>query len=93
MLRSLMTGAALVTTVLALTACESKPKEKPAATTQPNMGMLNSTCPMSGEPVDPAAKSVEYSGYNIGLCCNGCEGPWNKKSDAEKKAAVAKYTK
>ena len=93
MLRSLLTGAAVATTVLALTACESEPKAKAAPTSQPNMGMLNSTCPMSDEPVDPNAKSAEYAGYKIGFCCDMCVDGWEKKSDAEKKAAVAKYTK
>ena len=46
----------------------------------------------SGDPVDPAA-AVEYHGHKIGFCCNGCVGGWEKKTDEEKQAIVAKYTK
>ena len=95
MLRTLMTGAAIATTILALAACQNEKAASPttAPTSQPSMGMLNSTCPISGEPVSGEAKTADYNGHKIGFCCNMCVGKWEAMSDAEKKADVATYTK
>ena len=80
--------------LLALAACESSQSTEPetAPSTSPAaMGMLNGTCPMSDEPVDPNV-SVDYHGHKIGFCCEGCVGPWKKMSDQEKAAFVTKHS-
>ncbi len=92
MMRSVFTGVGVAALALTLAACESSTKtdEDPAAT-QPDMGMLNPACPMSGYPVDSAIPTADYDGYKIGFCSGGCQGPWEKKSDAEKNASIAKF--
>ncbi len=82
----------LATCALMFTACETT-EDTESSSTQPAMGMLNTTCPMSGEPVDPNAQTVNYDGKTIGLCCGACVKPWNKKTDAEKAGYVAGLTK
>ncbi len=85
--------ASLATCAMAFTACETT-EDTSSPTTQPAaMGMLNTTCPMSGEPVSADAETVSYDGMTIGFCGNGCVKPWNKKTDAEKAAYVADLAK
>lgn len=84
--------ASLATCAMVFTACETT-EDTSSPTTQPAaMGMLNTTCPMSGEPVSPDAQTVTYDGNTIGLCCNACVKPWAKKTDGEKAAYVAEFT-
>lgn len=42
------------------------------------------------DPVDPAMQTVEWKGQKVGFCCKGCVPKWNKMSDAQKDAALAK---
>ena len=84
--------ASLAACALVLTACETT-EDTSSPTSQPAMGMLNTTCPMSGEPVDADARTVTYDGKTIGLCCGACVKPWNKKTDAEKAGYIAGLTK
>ena len=91
MLRTL-TIASLATCALVFTACETT-DEAESSSTQPAMGMLNTTCPMSGEPVSVDAQTVSYDGKTIGLCCNACVKPWNKKTDADKTAYITELAK
>ena len=62
------------------------------AESQPSMGMINDTCPMSGEPVDKDT-SVSYMGYEVGLCCGGCKAGWNQMSSDAKMAKIESYKK
>jgi hypothetical protein len=55
------------------------------------MGAVNDVCPMSGQPIDPNAPTVEYAGKTVGFCCGGCVSPWDKMTKAEKDAFLAKY--
>ncbi len=84
--------ASLATCVVVFTACETT-EDTSSPTSRPAMGMLNSTCPMSGEPVGADARTVTYDGETIGLCCDACVGPWNRKTAAEKAAYVAGLTR
>lgn len=52
---------------------------------------INKMClVMTEDPVDPAVKPVVWKGTEYGLCCEGCRPKWEKLSDAQKGAAVAK---
>ena len=84
--------ASLASCALVFAACETT-DDASSPTSQPAMGMLNTTCPMSGEPVSADAKTVNYDGKTIGLCCDACVKPWNKKTDAEKAAYVTELAK
>ncbi len=50
------------------------------ATTQ--AAAVNQQCPVSGDPVDPKAPTVEYKGKTIGFCCESCIPEF--KADPEK---------
>ncbi len=99
MKRSLLT-AGIAGALLLLVACESTEEVTSQPTTQAMssstdtaMGMINDTCPVSGDQVDPSAKSTRYDGYKVGFCCNMCVKGWNRMSDDEKKTYVATQTK
>ena len=51
--------------------------------------IVNARCPiMGGNPV--AALTRDYNGQKIGFCCSGCPAQWDKLTDAEKDAKLAK---
>lgn len=68
----------------------SAPNGGVATPKQVSMGVVNSKCPMMLS--HPAGEKVttEFQGQKVGLCCAGCMPAWNKLSDAEKAAALAK---
>jgi len=51
-------------------------------------GVINATCPGSGEPVDPAVTTT-FAGFKVGFCCATCQEKFAAKSDEEKARAVA----
>ncbi|HEG43067.1 MAG TPA: hypothetical protein ENH94_03355 [Phycisphaerales bacterium] len=54
----------------------------------------NVRCPIMGSPIIPdrVTDSLirDYKGQKIAFCCGGCPGPWDKLTDAEKDAKLAK---
>jgi len=54
----------------------------------------NVRCPIMGLPINPdkvAGNLVRsYKGQNIAFCCAGCPAQWEKLTDAEKDAKLAK---
>ena len=76
--------ALIVAAALALGACSSASKTDTAS-----MGMVNTTCPYSGQPAS-ADHTAEYNGQEVGFCCNGCAGKFSKLDDAGKSAMVSK---
>ncbi len=92
MKRSLLT-AGVAGALMMLVACETSPDSTTQPTTRASMGMINDTCPMSGERVDPNAKTASYGGQTIGFCCDACVGAWTKKSASEKAAYVASQSR
>ena len=54
----------------------------------------NTRCPIMGSPINPdkVAKNLirDYKGGKIALCCGGCPATWDKLTDAEKDAKLAK---
>lgn len=81
----LLSGVAFLAVSL-LGGCAQHKDTAPAPT-----GLLCPVCVMSGEPVDPAVTSA-YAGGKVGFCCEKCQGKWDKLSDADKKATLAKAT-
>ena len=41
----------------------------------------------------PESLTREYKGQKVALCCAGCPSEWDKLSDAEKDAKLAKVTR
>ena len=52
-------------------------------------GIINETCPIMGDDVDPSL-TVGYQGKKVGFCCDQCVSEWNDLSDAEKAARLAR---
>lgn len=74
-----------------------------AATTGPaqsqpagKSAVVNNRCPIMGGAVDPATVPAsltrQYKGQTVGFCCGACPGQWDKLSDADKDAKLAKVT-
>lgn len=55
---------------------------------------VNNKCPIMGTPIDPdkvpADLIREYKGQKVAFCCAQCPAAWDKLSDAEKDAKLAK---
>ena len=93
MKRYALTAALAAGLLLSLPGCDSDDNgDMDTTTSAPSMGAINETCPMMGEAVDPGS-TTDYKGQKIGFCCDGCVGPWNKLSDAEKDAKLAAMKK
>ncbi|MDD5134802.1 MAG: hypothetical protein PHP01_05270 [Phycisphaerae bacterium] len=54
----------------------------------------NIRCPIMGSPINPdkVAENLirDYNGEKIAFCCGGCPGQWDKLTDSEKDAKLAK---
>ena len=55
---------------------------------------VNAVCPLMGSPIKPekvtASLTREYKGQKVGFCCGGCPEAWDKLTDAQKEAKLAK---
>ena len=53
------------------------------------------TCPVSQQPLGAMGKPVNFVHNNrlVRFCCNGCVGPWDRKSDDEKAEYIASLNK
>lgn len=74
--------------------CQQEKKTETAASNasaQPaSMGVLNSKCPlMPDHPIDQAV-TVAYGEGKVAFCCKGCIPQWNKLTDEQKAARLAK---
>jgi len=75
-----------------------KEAEKPAPTTarqeQTATEFVNVRCPIMGTQLDlanvPEGLTRTYKGQKVAFCCAGCPTAWDKLSDAEKDAKLAK---
>jgi hypothetical protein len=61
------------------------------------IAVVNSKCPITGGALsqDGVVESLtrDYKGQKIGFCCDGCPAEWDKLSDADKDAELAKIKK
>lgn len=77
----------LILIALGLSACDQQPSSSApaAATTQPTTQKIesaitagtdavatNTSCPVSGEKVDPQSGKMTYQGQAYGFCCDDC---------------------
>lgn len=73
---------------------EAPPSTGPAATTPATGPFVNSVCPIMGTPIHPASVPAsltrEYKGQKVAFCCSMCPPVWDKLTDAEKDAKLAK---
>lgn len=55
---------------------------------------VNNRCPIMGSPINPDKVTNdlirEYKGQKVAFCCAGCPSTWDKLTDAEKNAKLAK---
>ena len=51
---------------------------------------VNKVCPVMGGDVDKDSPTRQFKGQTVGFCCANCEGKWDKKTDDEKMALLAK---
>ncbi|MEJ2647352.1 MAG: hypothetical protein P8016_02940 [Sedimentisphaerales bacterium] len=55
---------------------------------------INNKCPIMGSAINPANVTEdlirEYKGQKVAFCCKMCPAEWNKLSDTEKEAKLAK---
>lgn len=56
---------------------QAEKKEEPKTT---QVVHINSKCPVSGEPVDPA-KLADYKGQKVALCCGNCLAKFKKEPE------------
>jgi hypothetical protein len=68
-----------------LTGCQTAKSSSHA-----NAGHVNSRCPLMPEhPIDKSV-TVDYKGQKVAFCCDGCISEWDRLSDAQKDARLAK---
>jgi hypothetical protein len=95
--RLAMPAALLLACVLVagLTACK---QEKPAGSSASGdvaktVACVNATCPIMGNPIDPAKVPVsltrDFKGRKVGFCCGSCPPAWDKLTDEQKAAKLA----
>lgn len=93
-IRSLAMPAALLLAcvlVVGLTACNEE--KKAGGDSAKTVACVNGTCPIMGNPIDPAKVPVsltrDFKGQKVGFCCGGCPPAWDKLTDEEKAAKLA----
>jgi YHS domain-containing protein len=60
---------------------------QPTATSAPADEAINTTCPISGKAID-GQTFLTYEGKTVGLCCGGCEAPFNAWDNSRKNQFV-----
>jgi hypothetical protein len=94
-------GAGLVIVALSVVGCQTgsgchmmgmapaAPSSTAATSPGSPAGFVNARCPiMGGKPTE--ALTRDYNGQKVGFCCAMCPGQWDKLSDADKAARLAK---
>lgn len=73
---------------------ETEPVTDVPDTTVTEVALVNTVCPLKGEPVDENV-TVVWNGQTVGFCCEDCRDAWEKLTDderAEKLAALDNAT-
>jgi hypothetical protein len=70
---------AVAVMALAAAGCQT---DKSATKSGSSMGVMNTTCPYSGEAVGTSTR--DYSGQKVGFCCEGCASKWDKATAQER---------
>ena len=82
-------AAALAVIILGSTHAARAEDESPTAKAPPAKA-ANKLCPMTNEANGEESVTVEHRGRTITLCCRMCRGRWNKLTDAERDAKLAR---
>ncbi len=73
---------------------EHKEEEKYGEKKHIKPKFVNSKCPIRGSTIEPdkVTKDLirEYKGQKVAFCCKGCPAKWDKLSDAQRDAKLAK---
>ena len=93
----LLSFALIVVFAVGLVGCK-KPADTGGggATTKPadTVATVNAKCPIMGNTFNSAKVAPElvreFAGQKVGFCCAGCPDKWDKLSDMEKTAKLAK---
>jgi hypothetical protein len=83
--------AALVLAAAGIAGCASEKKADAGGPGAVTVAATNTKCPYTGKPVNKSVTST-YKGQSIGFCCAGCQGRFDKASDADKAAMCSKAT-
>ena len=68
----------------------ASPKKKPVGPKAATGVYANTRCPIMGGPVKPGGGSAVHGDKKVGFCCPGCITAWNRLTDSEKAAKLAK---
>lgn len=80
-----LAAATLAAVAFSVAGCQSTKK----AETKASPSVMNTTCPVSHEPI-AADQTVDYKGGKVGFCCKNCQTKWAGMTDAQRDAALAK---
>lgn len=83
---------ALAATALLAGCNNQKTAEAPAAEAKAQVAAakpVNTACPFTGGPVNPSL-TASAGGKTVAFCCGGCLSRFNKMSEADKLATIAK---
>ena len=93
MSKRMILASGLFVACLALGACASDSGSKAQATHDAtktaSVKTVNTTCPIGHEAVDPSVATSSFKGQDVGFCCAGCKGKFDKLSDADKSAKLS----
>ncbi len=82
---------AVVGVLFAGCAAHSEETCKPGdANAKPVAGAVNAVCPVGGDDATHSNVTTSYKGKTVALCCEGCKPKFDKMTDAQKDAALAK---
>ena len=73
-------------------ACEQKQSTTTSAGTAPEIVLtaINTTCPYSGKPIDPAMVVTTDESANVAFCCKGCKAKFEMLDHDGQHQVVAK---
>jgi hypothetical protein len=82
---------ALLACALIVGACSSSQtkSDKAATPAKASMGLMNSKCPMQGEPVDKDDPTTDYKGGKVAFCCKNCMAKFQKLTPEQQAQKVA----
>ncbi len=86
--RMLVVVAAGAIALISVAGCNNN-KKTAEAQSSAAVKTVNTTCPYTGEDVDPSV-TAQYKGRTVAFCCPGCKGKWAKATDAQRDAMLAK---
>ena len=92
MKRCIPIGLLIICTSIISAGCSETPVE--VATFSSSMEIINTHCPIMGNPVDKAETDPtmmkDWNGKKVAFCCPPCLEEWNELSDAEKAEKIAR---